>query len=191
MTAKNDPDTVDTAMKAAAGCSPEKQLGSGYEQRIKKLVDENEKYECALRIISGQGYMAVKYSTHQEVVDHADGLIDISRAALGPKDDQGQKIVDRFKIEAFELLERFDKARDSGMRNMEEALRERIADLEEALDKLLRLGEPWPLHEVLQVLANAANHLLDVHNCDVYGHELFRRSSIVATEIIKVIFSNL
>jgi hypothetical protein len=32
----------------------------------------------------------------------------------------------------------------------------------------------WPLTELLDELANSADHLLDAHGCDDHGHELVR-----------------
>lgn len=30
---------------------------------------------------------------------------------------------------------------------------------------------PWPVHELLTVLVEAAEHLLNDHSCDGHGHE--------------------
>lgn len=47
-----------------------------------------------------------------------------------------------------------------------------------------RLDTPWPLVSILKKLADAGEHLLDVHNCDDEGHEGIR---IAVTEARKII----
>ena len=47
----------------------------------------------------------------------------------------------------------------------------------------LRLAEPWNIDSVLARLVEAAEHLLDDHNCDGHGHEEVR----YAAEAAKVI----
>ncbi|WP_237133761.1 hypothetical protein [Pseudohongiella sp. O18] len=46
---------------------------------------------------------------------------------------------------------------------------------------------PWPLHDVLIALAEATQHLLDDHNCDRHGHEVWRLCEKRATEIVALI----
>lgn len=41
----------------------------------------------------------------------------------------------------------------------------------DGVEALFGTSTPWPLVEVLRVLAEAAGHLLDEHSCDVDGHE--------------------
>jgi hypothetical protein len=41
----------------------------------------------------------------------------------------------------------------------------------------------WPLRDVLARLADAAEHLLHDHGCDLHGHEEIRRAVIRAREI--------
>jgi hypothetical protein len=51
----------------------------------------------------------------------------------------------------------------------------------ERLGKTLRLDKPWPLVDTVVILARAAKHLLDDHDCDLHGHEEVR-SAIEAAE---------
>lgn len=39
------------------------------------------------------------------------------------------------------------------------------------LSALLGMGTPWPVQDVLRRLADAADHLLRAHGCDVHGYE--------------------
>lgn len=47
-------------------------------------------------------------------------------------------------------------------------------DESESLSLNTGMGESWPLRDVLTRLVEAAEHLLDVHNCDGHGHEGIR-----------------
>ncbi len=51
------------------------------------------------------------------------------------------------------------------------------------LRSALRLGTPFPAHEVLRILAGAVDHLEDAHDCDADGWEIRRRARDAAREI--------
>ena len=57
------------------------------------------------------------------------------------------------------------------------ALVARITTLEARLEKVLAVGSPWPLRDVLAKLASATEHLLQDHACDVHGHEEMKRAA--------------
>lgn len=50
-------------------------------------------------------------------------------------------------------------------------IRDENARLREALDAVQALDTPYPLREVLEQLADAADHLLGTHSCDAHGYE--------------------
>lgn len=41
----------------------------------------------------------------------------------------------------------------------------------EGAREALHMGEPWPIPDILNRLAGAAEHLLSVHSCDAHGYE--------------------
>lgn len=53
-----------------------------------------------------------------------------------------------------------------------------------AFREALGYSTPWPAHCVLQKLADAADHLLDVHSCDVHGHEEIAAARDAARRIV-------
>lgn len=57
------------------------------------------------------------------------------------------------------------------------ALVARITTLEARLEKVLAVGSPWPLRDVLAKLVSATEHLLQDHACDVHGHEEMKRAA--------------
>lgn len=68
-----------------------------------------------------------------------------------------------------------------------------LVDLAEVCDELeqrrrepLILGgdTPWPLDDVLERLADAAEHLLDAHSCDAHGYEKVQHAAKAAREYV-------
>ncbi len=55
------------------------------------------------------------------------------------------------------------------------------------LRAVLGLDQPWPLHDVLAKLIEAAQHLLVDHNCDVLGHEMFGHAMRRGEEYLEVL----
>ena len=66
-----------------------------------------------------------------------------------------------------------------------DALHARLAALETAFRAALALDEPYPLHDVLRILADAADHMLNVHSCDADGYETVIASRDAAREILR------
>ena len=58
--------------------------------------------------------------------------------------------------------------------------------IHEALEMVLGLHSAFPLHYVLEELADAVDHLLQHHNCDCQGHE-FKKQLVFDIEKIVVI----
>lgn len=54
---------------------------------------------------------------------------------------------------------------------------------EQAL-QLMAKDSPWPLIDVMQKLIEATDHLLNDHNCDRHGHELFSQARDIAQTIL-------
>jgi hypothetical protein len=52
---------------------------------------------------------------------------------------------------------------------------------EARLRSALGLDQPWPVPDVLDVLAKAASHLLSAHSCDDHGHEITKECAGRAT----------
>lgn len=52
-----------------------------------------------------------------------------------------------------------------------EVTEDKLAASEKLVGELLRLSEPWSLLSILETLAEAADHLLTVHDCDRHGWE--------------------
>ncbi len=79
-------------------------------------------------------------------------------------------------------------------RRLEVALGE-LADSQEALGALrdedkrfreaLGFDTSYPVHEVLRLLADAADHLLKAHDCDAHGWEVVGGARDAAREILK------
>lgn len=62
-----------------------------------------------------------------------------------------------------------------------------LEDENKRLRKVLVDDTSFPLLSCLETLADAADHLLDVHNCDVHGYELIGSASKAARKhIIKI-----
>lgn len=54
----------------------------------------------------------------------------------------------------------------------EQQLAEQVAEARrEGAREALHMGEPWPIPDILNRLAGAAEHLLSVHSCDAHGYE--------------------
>lgn len=49
----------------------------------------------------------------------------------------------------------------------------------------LGLGTPFPVHEVLRILADGVDHLEDAHDCDGDGWENRRRARDAARDIVR------
>ncbi len=65
-------------------------------------------------------------------------------------------------------------------------LQARVSTFEAALG----YDTPWPLHEVLNHLADGADHLLRVHDCDADGHEHIRHAEQAARRIARALLNN-
>lgn len=73
----------------------------------------------------------------------------------------------------------------TGQRKKDLAIEVRDLRAETArLRNALGIGTPWPLRDVLERLADAAEHLLDDHGCDTHGHEGVRFACLAAGRII-------
>lgn len=59
-----------------------------------------------------------------------------------------------------------------------------------AFEAALGFDTPWPIHEVLARLADAADHLLRIHDCDAHGHELVRSAEQAARRIVRTLLAN-
>lgn len=57
----------------------------------------------------------------------------------------------------------------------------------DALQSVWAMDTPYPLHDVLRILADAADHLLNDHNCDTHGYETITASRNAAREILRLI----
>lgn len=87
--------------------------------------------------------------------------------------------------EADEAFHKWLAAANAGM-----LIRERRAEKAEAQVAALEavaeaagFSTPYPLTDVLEQLADAAQHLLDYHSCDTHGHEGIREAMIAARRI--------
>ncbi len=54
-------------------------------------------------------------------------------------------------------------------------------------DALLGMETPWPTHRILRQLVLAAEHLLEVHDCDTHGHELIQTAAKVGRERLEAL----
>lgn len=52
------------------------------------------------------------------------------------------------------------------------------------LQDILGFATPYPALDVLRILADAADHLLDVHNCDNHGYEVVNAAARAARDIV-------
>jgi hypothetical protein len=68
-----------------------------------------------------------------------------------------------------------------------ELAEEMLEKAEAKLDVLMRVGTPWPLRDVLKKLADAADHLLSNHDCDLHGYEEVSHARDVAKLIIEAL----
>lgn len=79
---------------------------------------------------------------------------------------------------------------DSVNHDYAELMKERadyVAENNKRLRKVLVDDTAFPLLSCLDTLADAADHLLDIHNCDVHGYELIGSASKAARKhIIKI-----
>jgi hypothetical protein len=90
-------------------------------------------------------------------------------------DDADQHIIDKAIVEA--------QAEHDTLQSELSASQEREARLREALG----MDAPFPVFNLLEKLANVADHLLDNHNCDCKGHEAMRYCATRAKETAQAI----
>jgi hypothetical protein len=63
------------------------------------------------------------------------------------------------------------------------AERARAEKTEKQRDEILRLGSPYPLASILEILPVAMNHLLSDHGCDHHGYETWMAASQAAVDL--------
>ena len=63
------------------------------------------------------------------------------------------------------------------------AERARAEMAEKQRDEILRLGSPYPLTSILEILPVAINHLLGDHGCDHHGYETWMAASQAAVDL--------
>jgi hypothetical protein len=68
-----------------------------------------------------------------------------------------------------------------------EVAERRAEAAEKRLRDVMAMEGHWPLHDVLEKLADAADHLLKGHDCDAHGHEVVQQAAIEARRIVGVI----
>jgi len=61
---------------------------------------------------------------------------------------------------------------------------ETLRDCAELMEAL-RMDQPWSLTSVLKRLADAADHLLDAHDCDAHGYEEVGAARDAARDILR------
>jgi hypothetical protein len=76
-------------------------------------------------------------------------------------------------VAAQDLAEDAERERD--------VLRARLA----ARDALLGMDTKWPVHDLLRVLADAADHLLHDHDCDTHGWEVYGGARDAARDLVR------
>jgi len=84
----------------------------------------------------------------------------------------------RDKIEALEtVIENKVKALETEL--------QRFRDESEKLKNILSLDQPYDIFETLNVLSEAAVHLLSVHDCDCQGYEIIKAAMESAKKILE------
>lgn len=110
----------------------------------------------------------------------AEVLVDTFRGAGGVNFLE-LRIVDGRDWERYTLLiQRSLGATPAELHSKEKAARIKA---EKQRDEILRLGSPYPLTSILEILPVAINHLLGDHGCDHHGYETWMAASQAAIDL--------
>lgn len=164
-----------------------------WADRVKQLERERDELRsrCALQRQEIESY-AGRRTRQQEEIARLHSERDAARDLLGRMLAVAADEARRMLAEAPSATERAAAALESTLedalagkvrpnsplmlvrREMLDQLRQRAEQAErerDALSSTLGFDGPWPLHSVLEKLADAADHLLRDHCCDSHGYE--------------------